>query len=141
MAQRPPYKRPRRNALVLLDHVVRVAHDQRQPEFLCLWQDSCVNRLFVCTSSLSMISSHWCVPPSRSRKTLALWLPSSRSSGRCRRPRCCWKSAACSSPPSSSSGRDRPRSRGVGHGEGWRRRAGRGVDPFVTHMEGTSLRI
>ena len=30
---------------------------------------------------------------------------------RCRRPRCCWRSAACSSPPSSSSGRDRPRSR------------------------------
>ena len=28
-----------------------------------------------------MMSSHWCVPPSRSRKTLALWLPSSRSSG------------------------------------------------------------
>ena len=28
-----------------------------------------------------MMSSHWCVPPSRSRKTRALWLPSSRSSG------------------------------------------------------------
>ena len=28
-----------------------------------------------------MMSSHWCAPPSRSRKTLALWLPSSRSSG------------------------------------------------------------
>ena len=46
-------------------------------------KDSCVERLFVCTSasSLIMMSSHWCVPPSRSRKTLALWLPSSRSSG------------------------------------------------------------
>ena len=56
----------------------------RQPGFL--WfvvKDSCVERLFVCTraSSLIMMSSHWCVPPSRSRKTLALWLPSSRSSG------------------------------------------------------------
>ena len=56
----------------------------RQPGFL--WfvvRDSCVERLFVCTSasSLIMMSSHWCVPPSRSRKTLALWLPSSRSSG------------------------------------------------------------
>ena len=51
-----------------------------------LWfvvRDSCVERLFVCTnaSSLIMMSSHWCAPPSRSRKTLALWLPSSRSSG------------------------------------------------------------
>ena len=46
-------------------------------------RDSCVERLFVCTSasSLIMMSSHWCAPPSRSRKTLALWLPSSRSSG------------------------------------------------------------
>ena len=56
----------------------------RQPGFL--WfvvRDSCVERLFVCTSasSLIMISSHWCAPPSRSRKTLALWLPSSHSSG------------------------------------------------------------
>ena len=56
----------------------------RQPGFL--WfvvRDSCVERLFVCTSasSLIMMSSHWCVPPSRSRKTRALWLPSSRSSG------------------------------------------------------------
>ena len=56
----------------------------RQPGFL--WfvvKDSCVERLFVCTSasSLIMISSHWCVPPSRSRKTRADWLPSSRSSG------------------------------------------------------------
>ena len=56
----------------------------RQPGFL--WfvvRDSCVERLFVCTSasSLIMMSSHWCAPPSRSRKTLALWLPSSRSSG------------------------------------------------------------
>ena len=55
----------------------------RQPGFL--WfvvRDSCVERLFVCTSasSLIMMSSHWCVPPSRSRKR-ALWLPSSRSSG------------------------------------------------------------
>ena len=55
----------------------------RQPGFL--WfvvRDSCVERLFVCTSALSLImmSSHWCVPPSRSRKTHALWLPSSRSS-------------------------------------------------------------
>ena len=55
----------------------------RQPEFR--WfvvRDSCVERLF-CTSasSLIMISSHWCAPPSRSRKTRALWLPSSRSSG------------------------------------------------------------
>ena len=42
-----------------------------------------MERLFVCTSasSLIMMSSHWCVPPSRSRKTRALWLPSSRSSG------------------------------------------------------------
>ena len=43
----------------------------RQPGFL--WfvvKDSCVERLFVCTSALSF------VPPSRSRKTLALWLPS-----------------------------------------------------------------
>ena len=56
----------------------------RQPGFV--WfvvKDSCVERLFVCTSasSLIMMSSHWCAPPSRSRKTLALWLPSSRSSG------------------------------------------------------------
>ena len=56
----------------------------RQPGFF--WfvvRDSCVERLFVCTSasSLIMISSHWCVPPSGSRKTRALWLPSSRSSG------------------------------------------------------------
>ena len=56
-----------------------------------LWfvvKDSCVERLFVCTSasSLIMMSSHWCVPPSRSRKTLALW-----SSGRDRpRSRRCW---------------------------------------------------
>ena len=52
----------------------------RQPWFL--WfvvKDSCVEKLFVCTSasSLIMMSSHWCAPPSRSRKTLALWLPSS----------------------------------------------------------------
>ena len=42
-----------------------------------------MERLLVCTSasSLIMMSSHWCAPPSRSRKTLALWLPSSRSSG------------------------------------------------------------
>ena len=42
-----------------------------------------MERLLVCTSasSLIMMSSHWCVPPSRSRKTRALWLPSSRSSG------------------------------------------------------------
>ena len=48
----------------------------RQPGFLC------VERLFVCTSasSLIMMSSHWCAPPSHSRKTRALWLPSSRSS-------------------------------------------------------------
>ena len=56
----------------------------RQPGFL--WfvvKDSCVERLFVCTSASSLItiSSHWCAPPSRSRKTRALWLPSSRSSG------------------------------------------------------------
>ena len=56
----------------------------RQPGFR--WfvvRDSCVERLFVCTSasSLIMMSSHWCAPPSRSRKTRALWLPSSRSSG------------------------------------------------------------
>ena len=56
----------------------------RQPGFL--WfvvRDSCVERLLVCTSasSLIMMSSHWCAPPSRSRKTLALWLSSSRSSG------------------------------------------------------------
>ena len=56
----------------------------RQPGFL--WfvvKDSCVERLFVCTraSSLIRMSSHWCVPPSRARKILALWLPSSRSSG------------------------------------------------------------
>ena len=56
----------------------------RQPGFL--WfvvRDSCVKRLFVCTSasSLIMMSSHWCTLPSRSRKTRALWLPSSRSSG------------------------------------------------------------
>ena len=56
----------------------------RQPGFL--WfvvRDSCVERLFVCASasSLIMMSSHWSAPPSRSRKTLALWLPSSRSSG------------------------------------------------------------
>ena len=55
----------------------------------------------------------WCVPPSRSRKTLALWLPSSRSSGPLSEA---WKSAACSSPPSSSSRGDRPRSRRC-HGE------------------------
>ena len=62
----------------------RVADHVGQPGFL--WfvvRDSCVERLFVCTSasSLIMMSSHWCVPPSRSRKTLALWLPSNRSSG------------------------------------------------------------
>ena len=56
----------------------------RQPGFF--WfvvRDSCVERLFVCTSasSLIMMSSHWCAPPSRSRKTRTLWLPSSRSSG------------------------------------------------------------
>ena len=73
----------------------------RQPGFV--WfvvRDSCVERLFVCTSasSLIMMSSHWCAPPSRSRKTRALWLPSNRSSGPL-------------SPPSSSSRRDRPRSR------------------------------
>ena len=36
-------------------------------------KDSCVERLFVCTraSSLIMMSSHWCVPPSRSRKMSA----------------------------------------------------------------------
>ena len=56
----------------------------RQPGFL--WfvvRDSCVKRLFVCTSasSLIMMSSHWCALPSRSRKSRALWLPSSRSSG------------------------------------------------------------
>ena len=50
----------------------------RQTGFL--WfvvKDSCVERLFVCASAslLIMMSSH------RSRKTLALWLPSSRSSG------------------------------------------------------------
>ena len=49
----------------------------RQPGFV--WfvvRDSCVERLFVCTSasSLIMMSSHWCAPPSRSRKTRALWL-------------------------------------------------------------------
>ena len=33
-------------------------------------RDSCVERLFVCASalSLSMMSSHWCAPPSHSRK-------------------------------------------------------------------------
>ena len=46
----------------------------RQPGFLWF---SCVERL--------MISSHWCVPPSRSRKTLALWLYSRRPG----RPRSC----------------------------------------------------
>ena len=85
----------------------------RQPGFL--WfvvKDSCVERLFLCTSasSLIMMSSHWCAPPSRSRKTLALWLPTAAAPGRCRGPRCCWTLAACFSPPSSSSGRDRPRS-------------------------------
>ena len=57
--------------------------------------------------------SHWCVPPSRSTKTLALWFqqPQLRAlSGAA-------LLLACSSPPSSSSGRDRPRSRRVGHGE------------------------
>ena len=56
----------------------------RQPGFFWLVvKDSCVERLFVCASALSLImmSSHWCAPPSRSRKTRALWLPSSRSSG------------------------------------------------------------
>ena len=66
---------------------------RRQPGFL--WfvvRDSGVERLFVCTraSSLIMMSSHWCVPPSRSRKTLALCLPTAAALGRCRRPRCCW---------------------------------------------------
>ena len=75
-----------------------------------LWfvvRDSCVERLFVCTSAslLIMISSHWCAPPSRCRKTRALWLPSSRSSGRCRGPR-----FVGHLPASSSSERDRPRS-------------------------------
>ena len=52
------------------------------------------------------------VRPAVFRKTRALWLPSSRSSGPLSGgPRCCWTLAACSSPPSSSSGRDRPRSR------------------------------
>ena len=46
----------------------------RQPGFL--WfvvKDSCVERLFVCASALSLImmSSHWCAPPSRSSKTRA----------------------------------------------------------------------
>ena len=33
------------------------------------------------TPSKERVSLHWCAPPSRSRKTRALWLPSSRSSG------------------------------------------------------------
>ena len=66
------------------DHVARVARDHEAAgAFLVRGQGQCVERLFVCTSasSLIMISSHWCAPPSRSKKTLALWLPSSRSSG------------------------------------------------------------
>ena len=74
----------------------------RQPGFL--WfvvKDSCVERLFVCTSAswLIMMSSHWCVPPSCSRKTLRSGCPAAAAPGRCRRPRCCWKSAACSARP------------------------------------------
>ena len=66
------------------DHVARVARDHEAAGFL--WfvvRDSCVERLCTSASSLIMMSSHWCVPPSRSRKTRALWLPSSRSLDTC----------------------------------------------------------
>ena len=59
------------------DHVARVARDHEAAGVSLLVRDSCVERLFVSASSLIT----WCAPPSRSRKTLALWLPSSRSSG------------------------------------------------------------
>ena len=64
------------------DHVARVPAITRQPGFL--WfvvRDSCVERLFVCTSALLLImmSSRWC-PAVPLQETLALWLPS-RSSG------------------------------------------------------------
>ena len=86
----------------------------RQPGFL--WfvvRDSCVERLFVCTSasSLIMISSHWCAPPSRSRKTLALWLPSSRSSGPLSDAALLLEICSLLQPAQFLSGRDRPRSR------------------------------
>ena len=57
----------------------------RQPGFL--WfvvRDSCVERLFVCTSASSLIvmSSHWCAPPSRSRKTSRSGCPAAAAPGR-----------------------------------------------------------
>ena len=56
---------------LLSDKFVKLVLQTRQPGFL--W--------FVVRVSLIMMSSHWCAPPSRSRNTRALWLPSSRSSG------------------------------------------------------------
>ena len=64
----------------------------RQPGFL--WfvvRDSCVERLFVCTSasSLIMMSSHWCAPPSRSTEAAvssSSVLPGCRVASRIWRP-------------------------------------------------------
>ena len=78
----------------------------RQPGFL--WfvvRDSCVERLFVCTGASRRPA------PGRPWRS---GCPAAAAPARCRRPRCCWKSAACSSPPSSSIVRE---VRGVGHDE------------------------
>ena len=66
------------------DHVARVARNHKAAGVpLVRGQGQLRGEALVCTSAslLIMISLHWCVPPSCSRKTLALWLPSSRSSG------------------------------------------------------------
>ena len=89
------------------DHVARVARDheaagvplvrgqgQLRGEALRLHQ-----RLVVDHDELALVRP--AVPLQEDPRALAV---------RCRGPRCCWTLAACSSPPSSSSGRDRPRS-------------------------------
>ena len=63
--------------------------------------------LLVCALLLIMMRSHWCVPPLAPGRAARSGCPAAAAPGL----RCCWTPAACSSPPSSSSGRDRPRSR------------------------------
>ena len=57
------------------DHVARVACNHEAAGVPLVCGQGQLRR------ELIMMSSHWCAPPSRSRKTRALWLPSSRSSG------------------------------------------------------------
>ena len=75
------------------DHVTHVARDHRQPGFLWF--------VVVDHNKLAGASRH--PAPGRPSRSNCL----AAALGRCRGPRCCWTP----SPPSSSLGRDRPRSR------------------------------